>query len=213
MSLDTILRAISASGEEQVRQIEARAQAEEEEILAKARQEAEQLRQAAYNQAAAPAVGERARILHQARLQALNIAGRLRESLVDAALTQARQQLAALRSQDEYPQVYAGLLREALAELGEAGDPASAPCLEVDERDRPLVDNLLTEMGLSLPVQENLQCWGGLVARSKDGRVAVLNTLEARLERATPYLRRALAALFEEEECQTLTTAMPASAL
>lgn len=212
MSLEAILRAISASGELQVRQIEARTQAQVDEILAKARQEAEQLRQTAYHQEASPAVRERARILHQARLQALQMTGGLRESLVEEALQRARQQLAELRTQDCYARVYASLLQEALTELGETGGQALAPYLEVDPRDRWLVDSLLSEMGLNLDMRENLQCWGGLVARSADERVAVINTLEARLARATPYLRRALAALFEEAECQTLTTAMPVSA-
>jgi vacuolar-type H+-ATPase subunit E/Vma4 len=44
-----------------------------------------------------------------------------------------------------------------------------------------------------------MDCWGGVVAKSEDGCIVIINTLEARLERATPYLRRYLAALFESE--------------
>jgi vacuolar-type H+-ATPase subunit E/Vma4 len=53
---------------------------------------------------------------------------------------------------------------------------------------------------LELPVSCELNCWGGLTAKSEDGRVVVINTLESRLERATAFLRRHLAALFEEEQ-------------
>jgi vacuolar-type H+-ATPase subunit E/Vma4 len=45
-----------------------------------------------------------------------------------------------------------------------------------------------------------LNTWGGLIAASADGRVVVINTLEARLEQALPFLRRHLAAYFEEEK-------------
>jgi len=48
-----------------------------------------------------------------------------------------------------------------------------------------------------------LDCWGGLVAKSEDGRIVVINTLEERLERATPFLRRYLAAFFENEQLES----------
>jgi vacuolar-type H+-ATPase subunit E/Vma4 len=63
----------------------------------------------------------------------------------------------------------------------------------------------LTDLGLTLPINYNLDCWGGLIAQSEDGRVVVINTLETRLERAIPYLRRYLAALYEEEHFEPET--------
>ena len=72
-------------------------------------------------------------------------------------------------------------------------------CLEASPDDRVLLEGLLHSLELYLPVSHPLNCWGGLVAKSEDGRIVVINTLEARLERAVPYLRRYLAAFFEGE--------------
>lgn len=78
-------------------------------------------------------------------------------------------------------------------------DDHGAIQLVADPRDREPLEGILIDLWLDLPVSYELNCWGGLVARSEGGRVTIINTLEARLERATPYLRRYLAALFEEE--------------
>jgi len=66
-------------------------------------------------------------------------------------------------------------------------------------RDDALIRQLLDEMDLDLPIKPSLDSWGGLVVRSSDGRIAATNTLEARLARATPFLRRDLGAFLEQE--------------
>ena len=104
------------------------------------------------------------------------------------------------------------LVQEALAEIRVSCGESSVACLQIDARDRAALDDILVGLQLDLPVQVDVDCWGGVVARSEDGRVVMINTLEARLERATPSLRRSLSALFEAEECQILTTVTPACA-
>jgi vacuolar-type H+-ATPase subunit E/Vma4 len=96
------------------------------------------------------------------------------------------------------------LLWETLLEMEiclKVSENGSKACLEADLRDQEAMEGLIAELESTLEVSYTLTCWGGLVARSKDGRVTVINTLEARLEKATPYLRRSLAALFENS-CQ-----------
>jgi vacuolar-type H+-ATPase subunit E/Vma4 len=135
----------------------------------------------------------------------------VREALVDTALEQCRGQLADFRANPVYPQVLRRLLQEALAELENclaASESGRGICLEADPRDRDTIGVFLTELGLSLTVDYTLSTWGGLIARSEDGRVAVINTLEARLERATPYLRRSLAALFESDSQESVESRM-----
>ena len=73
------------------------------------------------------------------------------------------------------------------------------PAWRADPADRALLEGLLRTLELDLPVSHPLHCWGGLVAKSENGRIVVINTLEARFERAVPHLRRYLAAFFEEE--------------
>jgi vacuolar-type H+-ATPase subunit E/Vma4 len=198
MSLEAILEAIHTYGKAQVDEIEERAYCQAHEVLVNARLEADRQEEQAYVTAVAPAVKERARILHRARLEALQITGSAREKLVDAAMDQTRGHLTGMRTDNAYAALLRRLTQEALAELEEILRDVNEVHLEADPRDRALLERILSDLGLRLDVSFHLKCWGGLIARSQDGQVVIVNTLEARLERATPYLRRYLAAWFEQ---------------
>jgi hypothetical protein len=43
-----------------------------------------------------------------------------------------------------------------------------------------------------------------MILQSEDGCIVVINTLEARLERAIPHLRQRLAALFENDQPEAI---------
>lgn len=197
MSLEKILEAIRGLGDAQVAEIEERSRVKIREILANARIEAQQIEKDVRSATVLPALTERARIIQRARLEALKIVGEAREALVDSALEQIRGHLANIRNSPDYPAILSHLLKEALGEFDTALDE-DCVSLEADPRDRPLLEKILhEELMVNLPVSYTLECWGGLIVRSQDGRVAVINTLEARLERATPHLRHYLAASFE----------------
>ena len=198
MSLQAILDKIHAAGEAQAQEIERETQAQVGEVLAHARMEAHQIEEDARAASNVPAARERARIIHHARLEALRQVGNVREELVDAALTQTRERLAAIRVNPSHVDVLRQLTREALTELTAPGREEKA-LLVADPRDKTILEGILSGMDLDLHVSYDLTCWGGLIAKSEDGRVVAINTLETRLERATPFLRGYLAALFEEE--------------
>lgn len=199
MSLEAILETIRSSGLEQAQEINARAQIQAGKILAEARQEAQRIKAEACAEAAAPAVRERERILQQAHLEVLRIIGDARETLVDEAIEQARERLVNIREDKRYPAVLHRLTLDALSDLALSAEETSKVRLEADPRDRERLEKNLQKIDLNLQRSYDLQCAGGLAAKSEDGRVAVINTLEARLERGQPYLRRYLAALFEEK--------------
>jgi vacuolar-type H+-ATPase subunit E/Vma4 len=198
MGLQAILDAIRTSGEAQLRELETRADIRVREILAKADAEAHQAREESFAKAAAPAGRERARILHRADLEGLRIVGNVREDLVTATLDQTRGRLANIRSEYCYPAVLHKLVEESLAELDDSTGADGKIQLQADPRDQALLSRILSGMGLTFPVYYVLNTWGGLTARSEEGQIVVVNTLEARLERAIPYLRRFLAAGYED---------------
>jgi len=200
MSLEAILAAIRASGERQVDENEQRAQDQAAAILADARQDAEALRREVRERVVAPAYRERARIIHRARMECLRKEGDAREAAIDTAFERASQCLAGLRGDPGYPAILRRLTEEALNELHGSLEDVSRARLQADPRDEALLQSILCERDLRLSVDYRLNCWGGLIARSADGRVVVINTLESRLERAMPALRRYLATLFEEGE-------------
>jgi len=198
VGLQAILDAIHASGEHQVREVATHAGVQVQETLKEAQIEAERLHEEHRAAAAAPAAGERARIHHRARLEALQIVGTAREELVAAALCRTRERLGSMRMHPDYPAALQRLTEEALSEFNCSPQEISNTRLAVDPRDRELLGSILTHMGLDLQVSYELDCWGGIVATSEDGRVVVINTLEARLEKSSSYLRHYLAALFED---------------
>lgn len=198
MAVQNILEQIRGTGNAQVQEIEHNARTRASEILAQAHTEAKEIQSEARTRAGAPANAERARIIHRARSDALRLLGEVREGLVDTAIARTSERLAALRSESSYPEVLGSLTKQALAQLA-ASESAHDPQLKADSRDKALLQKILTELQLNVPVSYELNNWGGLIATSRDGRVVVINTLEARLEQATAYLRPHLASYFETE--------------
>jgi len=199
MSLQAILDTIRAVGDAQIREIERSAQSQASEILAQARMEAEQVEEDASANASAPAVAERARIIHRVRLDALHIVGSVRENLVDTTITRTREHLASFRSDSAYPMVLHTLTKEALEQLTSSEGDRKHQLL-ADPRDEVLMEEILKDQNPNISVRYELNCWGGVIAQSEDGRVVVINTLEARLKQAAPFLRQHLAASFEEKQ-------------
>ena len=199
MSIQSILDAIDASGEARVKELEKQTQGEVGEILAAAEEEAQRLRESEMESTVAPAIARRARILHNARLEALRIVGSLREDLIDAALNQARGHLSGLRTDSAYPAVLQRLRTEALGQIRPSMEQSAQAKLKADPRDKKLIEGGKSGKDQNLEASYDLDCWGGLIATSEDGRVVAINTLEARLKQATPYLRRHLGAMFTSE--------------
>lgn len=197
MSLAEILGAIRAGGEAQCEEIERDARMQQRAILAEARAKAADIKEEAFTATVRPADRERARILHHAHLEALRIVAEVREALIGAALSQARGQLASFRNSQEYPQVLQSLALQALEELQESFGREMQACMQADPRDREYLEAILARTGLDIHVAYDLNSWGGVIVQSHDQRVVVVNTLEARLERALPYLRRYLSAQLE----------------
>jgi vacuolar-type H+-ATPase subunit E/Vma4 len=199
MSLHHILEAIEAEGDAQVYEIEAQTFTQCSEIIADAHLVSEKIKAEVRAKEIAPAYKERARIIQKARLEALQIIGDAREELVDTALGQVHARLASIRTDNAYPIILRKLLQESLTELNNSLSDNDKIKLEADARDRDMLKDILTDLKLDFSVRYTLDCWGGVIAKSEDDCIVVINTLETRLERATPYLRCYLAALFESE--------------
>lgn len=198
MSLDTILAEIRREGQEQVDEIMREAEQEADAVLQEARTEAQGVHESTLERVMMPAYRERARIMHRGRLEALQTLGEARESMLDEALTRARQHLAQCRADPRYPHILRKLTEEVLDALHSSLEEVHTIHLHVDPRDEPLIAQILDDLDLELSVSGSLNCWGGIVASSEDDQIVAINTLESRLERAMPTLRRQLATLFEE---------------
>jgi vacuolar-type H+-ATPase subunit E/Vma4 len=206
MSLETILNTIAVSGKAELEWLRQETANQIQTIMEEAEQKAAARYETARQTILQPVAGERARRLHQAKLKALKIVGTARDEVAAMALSQARRHLIELRHQSTYPYFLRRLTEEAIKTLGEeelngSRAPSSEPPeVEVDLRDEATLRQILRQIELDMTVSSTLNSWGGVKVSSGDGRVVVTNTLESRLERATPYLRQELAAFFMQGE-------------
>jgi V/A-type H+-transporting ATPase subunit E len=196
MSLEAIVSAIEAEGAAALERLRTESRARVAAVLENARAEAEQTREMARRLAAAPATAECTRLLQQARLEALLLTSKARDQLLTDVLDEARECLARLRERPDYPAILERLAEEAIAALRQ--DEATCTLVEVDPRDEALVHCALRPFGNPAPitVRPGLNGWGGVVVHSDNDWIIVTNTLESRLERATPHLRQEWTSLF-----------------
>lgn len=198
MSLEKILAALQEEARRQVAAIEQATRAEiariEEQARAAAEAEREQQRRAIQE----PLQAEQARILNRARQEALQTVLGAREQLIAAALEGTARRLAQLADSEAYPSVLRGLIREAAEALGRDG-PLH---LRVRTCDIELAERLAAELGLAASVAGGLEdeaspwgCLGGVEASTADGRIRLVNTLAARLQRAAEIHRAHIAGL------------------
>jgi vacuolar-type H+-ATPase subunit E/Vma4 len=196
MSLENILQALEAEAECQVAEIDQAAQAEIECIRAQAQAEAETVQQKHVAAIQAPLRAEQARILNQAKLEALRVVKGTREALLSSALEAAGRRLAALPSSDGYANLLQRLTEEAVATLG----IDNGLRLHVQTCDVEMMARIVQKMGLSAEVRGGLEneessfgCPAGVVVTNPDGRISLVNTLDARLGRVASLYRSQIA--------------------
>jgi len=189
MGLDEILRALEKEAQEEERRILAEAQATAQRILAAAQERGQRIREEQRERIPPELQAEAARLINQGRLRRLGMLAEARETLVNEALAQAEGEFSRLRSQAEYP----ALLRQWTQELAE--ELGTDLVMEADAEDVPLLEGILRDMGLKATVEPSLNCNGGLAARTRDGRIRAINTIDSRLERARPFLRQEVAGI------------------
>jgi vacuolar-type H+-ATPase subunit E/Vma4 len=188
MALIATLAAMEATAAQEIAQILAQSRAEAAQIRAAAADAAQAARARQHRAGLEPLARERARRINQARRDALIVTGQARETLFVEALARAQERLLALRDDPSYPTVLLALAREALAQFD---GPVT---LRADPRDAELVRTLVVEGSIRF----DLETWGGVEVHTVDGRISVLNTLEARLAQGRELFRQAVMALFTQ---------------
>ncbi|MCG3212491.1 MAG: V-type proton ATPase subunit E [Anaerolineae bacterium] len=202
MPLDAILRALDAEAERQVAAISQTTQADIARIEAETESRAEAIRRQQRAAIQAPLKAEQARLVNQAKLQALQMVLGTREELISNVLEKVAEYLADFSQSPDYADFLKRLAQETAAAIG----PDQPLCLRVKRSDVELMRRTVRELGLSAGVEADLESenstWnsglGGLIALTGDERIGVVNTLEMRLQRAAEQHRAKIAAwLFE----------------
>lgn len=113
------------------------------------------------------------------------------ESSVDKVFTNALDQIANSDRSGEYTNLIKSLLDESTRILG-----TSEVIVLTNSKDRDVVQSTLSSFPGSELSADSIECLGGVIIKSKDGSMTFDNTLDARIERLKPLIRKEIAEKF-----------------
>jgi V/A-type H+-transporting ATPase subunit E len=158
---------------------------------------------------------ERIRIIESAKKQAENLkrqivgSGRLAvrnqellviENAVNNAFEEARKKLATSGGKDSYKELLSSIIKESVSSVG-----SGEVVIECNKNDVELVRRILTdlqEMNPSVQAKvsdHTIDVLGGIRVKSADGTMTFDNTLDSRIERLKPLIRKNIAQMLRGE--------------
>ncbi len=132
-------------------------------------------------------------IIGSSDLEARNKQLMVLEEAVDNVFSKALDQIANKRD-DDYPKLIKILLDEATQILG-----TSDLIVFTNNKDKDVVQSTLSQFTGSELSFDAIECLGGIIVKSKDGAMTFDNTIDARIERLKPLIRKEIAAKFGVE--------------
>ncbi|MGY5146923.1 MAG: V-type ATP synthase subunit E [Candidatus Nitrosopumilus sp. bin_7KS] len=113
------------------------------------------------------------------------------EASVDKVFTKALDQITNNDRSGDYANLIKSLLDESTRILG-----TSEVIVSTNSKDRDVVQSALSRFPGSELSSDTIECIGGVIIKSKDGAMTFDNTLDARIERLKPLIRKDIAAKF-----------------
>ncbi len=130
-------------------------------------------------------------IVGSADLESRNKQLRLVEEYVQKAFDKAIEQIKSSKHDANYSKLIEILLTEAIDTLG-----AKEVTISTNSKDIEIVNSLLKIFPGSKLSSETIDCLGGVEVSSKDGTMSFNNTIDARLDRLKPLIRKEIATKF-----------------
>lgn len=142
----------------------------------------------------------RLRMLSSAELIARNKSLEFFEQTINEIFQKALEKLGKITSSNEYKASIKKLLEEGIDAIASKDLIISANKKD-SEILKAIIKEIAEEKGLNMKLDtEPIDCVGGVQVRSFDGTIFYDNTIEARLERFKPLLRKNIALLFMGKE-------------
>ena len=113
------------------------------------------------------------------------------EESIDKVFVKALDQIANTDRSGDYANLIKSLLDESTRILG-----TSEVIVSTNSKDRDVVQSALSGYPGSELSPDTIECIGGVIIKSKDGAMTFDNTLDARIERLKPLIRKDIAAKF-----------------
>jgi V/A-type H+-transporting ATPase subunit E len=183
-----LISQIDSAYEESLNNLEAsrdRLEAERTRIIESAKKQAENLKR---------------QIVGSSRLAARNQELLMIENAVNNAFEEARKKLAASGGKDSYRTLMASLVEESVSSVG-----SDEVVVECNPTDAELVSKILADLQKKNPSikakvsDQHIEAIGGIRVKSADGTMTYDNTIDSRIERLKPLIRKNIAQMLRGE--------------
>jgi len=91
----------------------------------------------------------------------------------------------------DYSKLISSMLEESIRTIGTPNI-----IIQTNSKDKPVVQSLLSKFPGAILSQDTVDCLGGIKVQSKDGTMKFDNTIDAKLERLKPLIRKDIASKF-----------------
>ncbi len=113
------------------------------------------------------------------------------EEAVERVFSSALEQIANTDRSGDYSNLVKTLIDEAIQILG-----TSEVTIFTNTKDKDVVQSTISQFSGAELSSETIECLGGVKVKSKDGTMTFDNTIDARIERLKPLIRKEIAAKF-----------------
>ena len=113
------------------------------------------------------------------------------EDSVQKVFEKAIEKIKSSTKDDNYTKLMESLLEESTNALG-----TSEVTVYTNSKDKQIVQSLLSKFSGAELSDDSIDCLGGVEAKSKDGTMTFNNTIDARVERMKPLIRKEIAKKF-----------------
>ncbi|MEM4137058.1 MAG: V-type ATP synthase subunit E family protein [Candidatus Anstonellaceae archaeon] len=189
MSLKSLINQIERESQKKVSSIIENAKQENHQILEEAKKQAKKILQQASLQAEEFSKNYLEEKLAAAKTEEQRILIQAREEAVEKALADLWQEFSKFSSSSTYPKYLKKLVSMALEEI----DSKSVVAL-CNAKDKKLLQSF------GLKVEKTVDCAGGVIVQTKDGKVMVDYTFESIFEQKKPLLKTQIASILAEKE-------------
>lgn len=130
-------------------------------------------------------------IMGSADIEARNKQLMALEDAVDKVFSKALEQIANADRSGDYSNLIKTMIEEATQILG-----TSEITVSTNTKDKDVVQSTLSQFSGAELSSDTIDCLGGVVVKSKDGAMTFDNTIDARIERLKPLIRKEIASKF-----------------
>ncbi len=113
------------------------------------------------------------------------------EDSIKKVFEKAIEKISSSTHNDNYPKLIESLLEESINALG-----TSDVIISTNSKDKEIVQGLLSKFSGAELSSDSIDCLGGVEVKSKDGSMMFNNTIDSRIDRIKPLIRKDIATKF-----------------